>query len=125
MDGSDLPTAGATSRRLFLQASAAVGGGLMLGLGETEPEVLQAMDDLRTVEVQVLTIGQYLRPSPQHLPVVAYIPPNKFEEYRLAALAKGFVHVASGPLVRSSYHAAEFDPGAKAGARHQSPIAAH
>ena len=88
--------------------------GIMLGLGETEPEILQAMDDLRSVDVQVLTIGQYLRPSPQHLPVLEFVTPAKFEEYGGIARAKGFVHVASGPLVRSSYHAAEFDP-AKAG----------
>ena len=90
--------------------------GIMLGLGETEPEILQAMDDLRAAGVQVLTLGQYLRPSPQHLPVVEFVTPEKFEQYGAAAREKGFVHVSSGPLVRSSYHAAEFDP-AKAGAQ--------
>lgn len=85
--------------------------GLMLGLGETEPEVLQAMDDLRAHEVSVLTLGQYLRPSPQHLPVVEYIQPECFERLRQAALEKGFAHVFSAPLVRSSYHAADFHPG--------------
>ena len=84
--------------------------GIMLGLGETEPEVLQAMDDLRAVGVRVLTVGQYLRPSPRHLPVVEFVPPAKFDEYGQAAREKGFEHVASGPLVRSSYHAAEFNP---------------
>ena len=84
--------------------------GLMLGLGETEPEIFQAMDDLREVSVQVLTLGQYLRPTPQHLPVVAYIHPDTFQFYREIASRKGFEHVASGPLVRSSYHAADFTP---------------
>jgi len=84
--------------------------GMMLGLGETEPEILQAMDDLRASGVQVLTLGQYLRPSPQHLPVVEYITPEKFQEYGEIARSKGFEHVSSGPLVRSSYHAAEYDP---------------
>lgn len=84
--------------------------GLMLGLGEEEPEILASMDDLRAAGVEVLTLGQYLRPTPKHLPVVAYIHPEKFEEYRQIGLKKGFQHVASGPLVRSSYHAAEFHP---------------
>ena len=84
--------------------------GIMLGLGEREEEILQTFDDLRSVDVQVLTVGQYLRPSPNHLPVVEYVPPAKFEEYREVALSKGFEHVSSGPLVRSSYHAAEYDP---------------
>jgi len=87
--------------------------GLMLGLGEEEGEILAAMDDLRAVGVQVLTLGQYLRPTPEHLPVVAYVTPEKFEEYRKIGLEKGFQHVASGPLVRSSYHAAEFNPTQK------------
>jgi lipoyl synthase len=84
--------------------------GLMLGLGELEPEILQAMDDLREAGVTVLTLGQYLRPSAQHLPVVSYIPPQQFDLYREIALQKGFRHVASAPLVRSSYHAADFRP---------------
>lgn len=84
--------------------------GIMLGLGETEPEIFQVMDDLREAGVQVLTIGQYLRPSPQHLPVVEYIHPDTFALYRQIAEQKGFAHVASGPLVRSSYHAADFNP---------------
>lgn len=90
--------------------SIATKSGLMLGLGETEEEILMSMDDLRAVEVEVLTLGQYLRPSPKHLPVVAYISPEKFAEYKKIGLEKGFRHVASGPLVRSSYHAAEFTP---------------
>ncbi|MEI6351705.1 MAG: lipoyl synthase [Verrucomicrobiota bacterium] len=84
--------------------------GIMLGLGESEEEILQTFDDLRSVDVQVLTVGQYLRPSVNHLPVVEYVPPAKFEEYREIALRKGFEHVSSGPLVRSSYHAAEYNP---------------
>ncbi|HEY5891982.1 MAG TPA: lipoyl synthase [Chthoniobacterales bacterium] len=84
--------------------------GIMLGLGETETELFQAMDDLREAGVQVLTLGQYLRPSPNHLPVVEYIRPETFELYGDIARRKGFDHVASGPLVRSSYHAADFHP---------------
>jgi lipoyl synthase len=84
--------------------------GIMLGLGERYDEVVQAFDDLRAHEVTVLTLGQYLRPSPRHLPVVEYIRPEMFAEYKEIALSKGFRHVASGPLVRSSYHAADFRP---------------
>lgn len=84
--------------------------GIMLGLGETENEIFQAMDDLREANVQVLTMGQYLRPSPQHLPVVEYITPEMFTVYGDIARKKGFEFVASGPLVRSSYHAADFNP---------------
>lgn len=87
--------------------------GIMLGLGETEPEILRAMDDLREVGVQVLTLGQYLRPSPQHLPVVAYIHPDAFNLYGELARGKGFDHVSSGPLVRSSYHAGDYHPVAR------------
>ncbi|MFT5189574.1 MAG: lipoic acid synthetase [Verrucomicrobiales bacterium] len=84
--------------------------GMMLGLGETEPEIFQAMDDLLEHGVTVLTLGQYLRPSPNHLPVVDYIHPDVFTSYKEIAENKGFRHVASGPLVRSSYHAADFKP---------------
>lgn len=84
--------------------------GVMLGLGETETELFQTMDDLRDADVQVLTIGQYLRPSPQHLPVVDYIHPDQFKTYQEIAYAKGFEHVSSGPLVRSSYHAGDYHP---------------
>ncbi len=79
--------------------------GIMLGLGEDEKEVLKAMDDLRESGCSVLTIGQYLRPSFDHMEVVEFIEPEKFEEYRRAALGKGFLFVESNPLVRSSYHA--------------------
>jgi lipoyl synthase len=84
--------------------------GIMLGLGETEPEIVRAMDDLRENGVQVLTVGQYLRPSPEHLPVVEYVHPDTFKLYERIAYEKGFEFVASGPLVRSSYHAADYDP---------------
>jgi len=78
---------------------------LMLGLGETEDELFQAMDDLRDAGVSLLTLGQYLRPTLHHLPVVRWVPPEDFERYREAGLARGFREVASGPLVRSSYRA--------------------
>ncbi|MEY2501463.1 MAG: lipoyl synthase [Verrucomicrobiota bacterium] len=84
--------------------------GVMLGLGEKEPELFQTMDDLREIGCQVLTLGQYLRPTANHLPVVEFISPERFEAYGEIARAKGFEHVASGPLVRSSYHAADFHP---------------
>jgi len=84
--------------------------GIMLGLGETEPEIFQTMDDLREVGCQVLTMGQYLRPTPNHLPVVEFVTPEQFDFYGEIARKKAFEHVASGPLVRSSYHAADFHP---------------
>jgi lipoic acid synthetase len=83
-----------------------VKSGLMLGLGETIGEVLGVMRDLRAHSVDILTLGQYLRPSPKHLPIVRYVPPEEFDELRRAGLEMGFAHVESGPLVRSSYHAA-------------------
>lgn len=79
--------------------------GLMLGLGETGEEVLAVMRDLRAHHVNVLTLGQYLRPSPKHLPIVRYVTPPEFEEFREAGYEMGFRHVEAGPLVRSSYHA--------------------
>ncbi len=85
--------------------------GMMLGLGETEAEVLAAMADLRAAGCNILTLGQYLQPSLKHLPVVEYISPDKFAEFRVRAVAMGFVHVAGGPMVRSSYHADEFSIG--------------
>ncbi len=84
--------------------------GMMLGLGETGPEVLQAMEDLRAARCDILTLGQYLQPTLKHLPVIEFIPPAKFAEYKARGEAMGFVHVASGPMVRSSYHADDFDP---------------
>ena len=81
--------------------------GFMVGLGETQEDVLSLMDDLVAAGCDMLTIGQYLQPSKHHLPVVDFITPEQFEDYRLIALEKGIRFVASGPFVRSSYHAAE------------------
>jgi len=81
--------------------------GLMVGLGESREEVHSTLGDLRAHHVDIVTIGQYLRPTPMHLPVMRYVPPAEFAEYRAAGMALGFSHVESGPLVRSSYHAAE------------------
>ncbi len=94
----------------MVNGKVATKSGIMLGLGETVEELYAAMDDLLEAGVTVLTLGQYLRPTPAHLPVVEYITPELFEEHKKVALAKGFRHVASGPLVRSSYHAADFRP---------------
>jgi lipoyl synthase len=84
-----------------------VKSGLMLGLGETIEEVLQTMRDLRAHSVDILTLGQYLRPSPRHLPIVRYVPPREFDALGDAGREMGFAHVESGPMVRSSYHAAQ------------------
>jgi lipoic acid synthetase len=81
--------------------------GLMLGLGETMAEVLQVMCDLRRHDVDILTLGQYLRPSPKHLPILRYVPREEFDELRDVGKGMGFRHVEAGPLVRSSYHASE------------------
>lgn len=81
--------------------------GIMLGLGETTDEVLEAWNDLRSAGVDLLTVGQYLQPSPKHLPVVRYVPPEEFARLGNLARAMGFSHVASAPFVRSSYHADE------------------
>lgn len=81
--------------------------GLMVGLGETPEEVLHVMRDLRAHRVDILTVGQYLRPSPRHLPVARFVTPDEFAFYRRTGYEMGFSHVESGPLVRSSYHAAE------------------
>jgi len=79
--------------------------GIMLGLGETYDEVLQVMDDLRSANVDFLTIGQYLQPTPKHAAIARYVPPEEFESFRRIGLSKGFFLVASSPLTRSSYHA--------------------
>ena len=81
--------------------------GLMVGLGEKKNEILQVMDDLRTANVDFLTIGQYLQPSPKHYPLQRYYHPDEFKELKNIALSKGFLLVASSPLTRSSYHADE------------------
>jgi lipoic acid synthetase len=96
--------------KAMVQGKVATKSGIMLGLGETREEILTAMDDLLAADVTVLTMGQYLRPTPRHLPIVEYVHPDQFAEYKQIALEKGFRHVASGPLVRSSYHAADFRP---------------
>ena len=79
--------------------------GLMLGMGETEEEIYETMDDLRKAGVTILTIGQYLQPTKKHLAVQKYVHPDEFAKYKEVALSKGFTYVESGPLVRSSYHA--------------------
>src|SRR5439155_1609263 len=100
----------ALRRAKALSAGVVTKSGVMLGLGEKETELFQTMDDLREAGCEVLTMGQYLRPTPKHLPVVEYITPEQFNYYGDIARRKGFLHVASGPLVRSSYHAADFHP---------------
>jgi lipoyl synthase len=84
--------------------------GIMLGLGETEDELIEAMEDLREARCDILTLGQYLQPTLRHLPVIEFISPEVFARHKATAEAMGFVHVASGPMVRSSYHADEFTP---------------
>jgi lipoic acid synthetase len=84
--------------------------GLMLGLGETSDELFAALADLRRVGCRILTLGQYLQPTLQHLPVTEFISPERFDAYGRRAREMGFIHVASGPMVRSSYHADEFVP---------------
>ena len=81
--------------------------GLMVGLGETKEEIYQVMDDLRAADVDFITIGQYLPPSPKHAKLEKFITPKEFDEYKQMAIAKGFLMVASSPLTRSSYHASE------------------
>jgi lipoic acid synthetase len=82
---------------------------MMLGLGERKDEVLVAMEDLRRTGCDILTLGQYLQPTLKHLPVVEFVSPEQFAAFGDAAREMGFVHVASGPMVRSSYHADEFN----------------
>lgn len=79
--------------------------GVMLGLGETDEEVLETMADLRAVNVDILTLGQYLQPTPKHLPVAEFVTPERFQKYKEIGMEMGFRYVESGPLVRSSYHA--------------------
>lgn len=100
----------ATSLRtleLLARRGAATKSGLMLGLGESDDEVLQTLHDLRRAGVRIVTLGQYLRPTLEHYPVAEYITPEKFEAYRQQALAMGFDYCASAPMVRSSYRAQE------------------
>lgn len=79
--------------------------GIMLGLGETEEEILETLEDLRSVNVDIITLGQYLQPTPKHLPIAEFVTPERFDKYREIGLKMGFRYVESGPLVRSSYHA--------------------
>lgn len=90
-----------------LNGSTPTKSGIMLGFGETREEVFQALQDLRDHGCDMLTLGQYLQPSKRHLPVQRYIPPEEFFDYREVGLIMGFTHIEAGPLVRSSYHAAE------------------
>ncbi|HLI84172.1 MAG TPA: lipoyl synthase [Bryobacteraceae bacterium] len=104
----------ATAKKLRPECPAK--SGLMLGLGETTEEVLAVMRDLRAHGVDILTLGQYLRPSPKHLPIVRYVRPEEFADLRRAGYEMGFGHVESGPLVRSSYHARNaVETGAESG----------
>jgi lipoic acid synthetase len=109
------------SLRVLRNAKAMGGGevvtksGLMVGLGETHDEMVAAFEDLRAAGVQVLTVGQYLRPSERHLPVVRYWHPDEFKALEEAAYGLGFDHIAAGPLVRSSYHADEHVPQERPG----------
>jgi lipoyl synthase len=107
----------ATNRRLLIKSS------LMLGLGETRGEVAQAMDDLRAAGCDLLTLGQYLRPTANHLPVREFIHPDQFAAYRQLGLDKGFVEVVAGPLVRSSYRAERALEGNNAGLPTSRPAA--
>ena len=80
----------------------------MLGVGETDSDITQTLSDLRSVDVDVVTFGQYLQPSKRHMPVKKYVTPDEFDAWRVKAEEMGFLYVASGPLVRSSYKAGEF-----------------
>lgn len=91
--------------RMLKEAGMRTKSGLMVGLGETLEEIYETIDDLARVKVDVITIGQYLQPTAKHLPVVRFVHPDEFKAFKEYALAKGFRHVESGPLVRSSYHA--------------------
>ncbi len=98
-----------------LRPKTPVKSGLMLGLGETIEEVLQVMRDLQGHGVDILTLGQYLRPSAKHLPIIRYVPQGEFSDLRDAGIRMGFAHVEAGPLVRSSYHADSSERSATAG----------
>jgi len=91
-----------------LSSSVYTKSSIMVGLGEVEPDLITTMKDLRAVNVDILTLGQYLRPSKGHVPVSEYLSPKKFEHYKHQAESLGFLYVASGPFVRSSYRAGEF-----------------
>jgi lipoyl synthase len=107
----------AARRREAGEYAGRVKTGIMLGLGETADEVYSTLTDIRGAGVEVVTLGQYLQPTPKHLPVDRWVHPDEFAGYKELALSLGFSHCESGPLVRSSYHAHEHVPGAKAAAR--------
>jgi lipoic acid synthetase len=88
--------------------------GMMLGLGETREEVLDAMQEIAAQGAHILTLGQYLQPTPEHLPIQRYVHPDEFAEFKRAGEQMGFKHVEAGPLVRSSYHAFEQEESARA-----------
>lgn len=102
----------------YLRPNIPTKSGLMLGLGETEQEVLQVMRDLRNHYVDILTLGQYLRPSARHLPIMRYVPIEEFNQFKEAGMRMGFAHVEAGPLVRSSYHADSSEQSAASIQRH-------
>ena len=104
-------TLGLLARVKVLNPAIKTKSGLMLGLGETREELLDTLTDLLDVGCDLLTLGQYLQPTPAHLPVERYVPPEEFDELAATARALGFRHVASGPFVRSSYHAREMAEG--------------
>jgi len=108
--GSLALLAEAARRRDRERSALRVKSSLMLGLGETDGEVIEVLRDLRDSGVDVVTLGQYLRPTPDHLPVERFVPPAEFDTFRDRGLAMGFLHVESGPLVRSSYHAERHRP---------------
>lgn len=97
--------------RMISMAGARAKSGIMAGLGESREEIIETMDDLRSAGCEVFTLGQYLQPTKNHLPVSSFLTPDEFEEFRLIGLEKGFAHVESNPLVRSSYHAEKHVPG--------------
>jgi lipoyl synthase len=120
------PSAG-YARSLTVLARAAGAGlttksGIILGMGEQEDEVLATLADLRAVGVDIVTIGQYLRPSARHLPVARWWTPDEFDDLRRAGLELGFSHVQSSPLTRSSYHAREAASSTPAGAPARVPV---
>jgi lipoic acid synthetase len=94
-------------------AEASTKTGLMLGLGETREEVLQAMKEIAAQGTHILTLGQYLQPTAEHLPIERYVHPEEFAEYKRLGETMGFKHVEAGPLVRSSYHAFEQEEAAR------------
>jgi lipoic acid synthetase len=106
-DGSLALLAGASRRRDAGEYGGRVKTGIMVGLGETREEVHATIEDIRGAGVEILTVGQYLQPTPKHLPVDRWVHPDEFAAYRRYALSLGFAHCESGPLVRSSYHAHE------------------